>query len=220
MKRSARIVVLLGLAAGFNVGMAQAADTGLYGYVSAGQAESDRKNEADGALRNAGITAMTSSADDTDTGYKLQLGYQLNRNFAVEGGYVKLGKFNYKAASTAPIVATRDVDTDIDGWNIGVVGRLFFSEQFAAFGKLGALYSETNYNCRGAGIDCTNPNRTAKETTAYYGLGLDWNFSRNWFARTEYEVFTDVGESLNSTGTTGTTRADVKMGSIGVGYRF
>ena len=206
--------------ASFCSGLAMAADTGFYGYVSLGQAESDRKNEGDTVLRNLGITAMTSTADDTDTGYKLQLGYQFNRHFAVEGGYVKLGKFNYKAASTAPVVATRDVDIDTDGWNIGVVGKLPLSEQFAAFGKVGAVYSETDYTCRGTGIACTNPNRTAKETSAYYGLGLDWNFSRNWFARAEYEVFTDVGESLNSTGGIGTTRADVKMGSIGIGYRF
>jgi len=220
MKRSAHIVALLGLVAGINAGMAQAADTGFYGYVSVGHAESDRKDQADTALRNSGITAMTSSADDTDTGYKLQLGYQFNRNFAVEGGYVKLGKYNYKAASTAPVVATRDADIDIDGWNIGVVGRLPLTEQFAAFGKLGAVYSETDYSCRGTGIACTNPNRTAQETTAYYGLGLDWNFSRNWFARAEYEVFADVGESLNSTGTTGTTRADVNLASVGIGYKF
>lgn len=220
MKRSAHIIGLLGLAAGIYTGIVQAADTGLYGYISVGHAESDRKDQADTALHNSGIIAMTSSADDTDTGYKLQLGYQLNRNFAVEGGYVKFGKYNYKAASTAPVVATRDVDNDIDGWNIGLVGRLSLSEQFAAFGKLGAVYSETDYTCRGTGIACTNPNRTAKETTAYYGLGLDWNFSRNWFARAEYEVFADVGESLNSNGVTGTTRADVKMGSVGIGYKF
>lgn len=58
------------------------------------------------------------------------------------------------------------------------------------------------------------------ETTAYYGLGLDWKFSRNWFARAEYEVFVDVGESLDSTGITGTTRTDVNLASVGIGYKF
>lgn len=65
MKRSAHIVVLLGLVAGTNAGMAQAADTGFYGYLSAGQSKSDRKAESDQALVGAGATAFTSSFDDT-----------------------------------------------------------------------------------------------------------------------------------------------------------
>ena len=41
---------------------------------------------------------MTSIDDnDRDTGYKLFAGWQLNRNFAVEGGYFRLGEFGYTA---------------------------------------------------------------------------------------------------------------------------
>ncbi len=197
-----------------------AADTGFYGYASAGSAETSRKSESDTALINSGVTAFTSSQDKRDTGYKLQVGYQFNRYLAIEGGYVNLGKFRYQAASTAPVVATRDASIKIDGWNIGAIGSLPVTNSLTGFAKAGMFSYKLSFSCSGTGSSCTNPDRSANGAPLYYGLGLDWNFTQSWFARAEYEVFTDVGDSLNLTGTTGTTKADVRMMSVGVGYKF
>lgn len=220
MKRSTRIVVLLGLAAGFNVGMAQAADTGFYGYVSAGQSKSDRKAESDRALAGAGATAYTSNFDDTDTGYKLQAGYQINKNLAVEGGYVDLGKFTYTSNITAPLATSGVITLKVDGWNIGVVGRLPFSDAVTGFAKLGAFAYTVDYACTRTGPVCASAIRTASGTSTNYGAGVDFNFAGNWFARAEYEVYTRVGDPLNADGSTGTSRADVNLASVGIGYKF
>ncbi|MDD5242096.1 MAG: outer membrane beta-barrel protein [Sulfuricella sp.] len=220
MKRSANVVVFLGLLAGTAADMAQAADTGFYGYLSAGQSKSARKAESDQALTGSGATAFTSSYDDTDTGYKLQAGYRINKNLAVEGGYADLGKFTYNTNVTAPLATTGVVTLKVDGWNVGVVGRLPFSETVTGFAKLGAFAYNVDYACTRTGTVCTNPTRTASGTSANYGAGVDFNFASNWFARAEYEVFTRVGDTMNATGSTGTTRADVDMASVGIGYKF
>lgn len=67
-------------------------------------------------------------------------------------------------------------------------------------GKLGLAAYDLSYNCQGAVIACVTPNRNNTGTPLHYGLGLDWKFSKNWFARAEYEVYEKVGEAFNATG--------------------
>lgn len=197
----------------------QAADEGFYGYVSAGSGKSDRKAETDTALINAGAV-FSSSSNSSDTALKLQVGYQFNRYLAVEGGYIDMGKYTYHALASVPAGATRDGTVKVSGWNLGAVGRLPVSDAVAVFAKAGAFAYSLTYSCQGTGVACVAPNRSNSGTPIYYGIGLDWNFNPSWFARAEYEIFPKIGEAFNATGTTGTTRADVKMASIGIGYKF
>jgi OmpA-OmpF porin, OOP family len=203
---------------------AVAADNGFYAYGSAGWTESNRKSEADGVVSNLAAahppTSFTSSYDGNDTGYKLQAGYRFNRFIAIEGGYVDLGKYNYKAATSGLVTATRDVEVKADGWTLGAVGSLPVTDSLAFIGKVGLVDYKMQHHCNGTGFPCINPDRSKSDTSLYYGIGADWNFTGNWFARAEYEVFQDVGDRSNANGTTGTSKADISMGSIGVGYRF
>lgn len=218
MKSKQTAFVLATLVAGLSAS-ALAADTGFYGNLSLGQSQSDRKAEADRALTGAGATAFTSSIDDTDTAWKIQAGYRFNKNLAIEGGYAKLGKFAYNATITAPVAETGVVTIDMDGWNLDVVGRLPFNDSFSGFAKAGAFVYNLDYQCTGT-VFCGTASRSASGTSFHYGLGADYSFSKNWFARAEYEVFTKVGDSMSANGTTGTSQEDVRMGSVGVGYQF
>lgn len=196
------------------------ADNGFYAYGSAGWTDSKgRKAQSDTAIVNLGVTAFTSQADETDTGYKLQLGYRFNRHFAIEGGYMDLGRYTYDAVATVP-VATRTGSVDIDAWNLTAVGSLPLTERFAVIGKLGAAAHRLKFHCAGTGIACVNPDRKASGTSLHYGLGVEWTFSPNWFVRGEYEVVRKVGDAFDFNGTNGTSRADVKMTGVGIGYRF
>lgn len=215
MKRSIWLITLA-----LMVNTAFAADKSFYIYGSVGITESDRKAEVDAVITNLGITAFTSQADDKDSGLKLQFGWQVNQNFAIEGGYIDLGKFTYHADATAPIVATRDGTAEISSWNIGVVASAPVSDNLALSVKAGVLAYNLDYHCQGTGIACPNPERSDDGTPPYYGVGINWQMSKDWFMQADYEVFTDIGEKLNSTGSTGTTQSDVTMLSVGVGYRF
>lgn len=218
MKSKQTAFVLTALIAGL-AASAQAANTGFYGYLSAGQSQSDRKAEADQALTGAGATAFTSSVDDTDTAWKIQAGYRFNKNLAIEGGYAKLGELAYRAAITAPVTETGVVAIDMDGWNLDVVGRLPFNDSISGFAKLGAFVYNLDYQCTGT-VYCGTASRSASGTSLHYGLGVDYVFAGSWFARAEYEVFANVGDSMSADGATGTSREDVRLGSVGVGYRF
>lgn len=221
MKHKQTALILTALVAGL-AASAHAADSGFYGYASLGQSQSDRKAEADRALTGAGATAFTSSNDDTGTAWKIQAGYRFNKNLAIEGGYAKLGEMSYRATITAPIAGSGVVKLDTDGWNLDLVGRLPFGDSLAGFAKIGAFAYDLDYQCSGtsAALCGTAASRSASGTGFHYGLGLDYAFAGNWFARAEYEVFADVGDSLSADGATGTSQEDVRLGSVGIGYRF
>lgn len=218
MKHKQTALILTALVAGLSAS-AHAADTGFYGHLAGGQSQSGRQTEADRALAGAGATAFTSSMDDTATAWKIQAGYRFNKNLAVEGGYAKLGELAYRAAITAPVVETGVVSLDIDGWNLDVVGRLPFNDSLIGFAKVGAFVYNLDYQCAGT-VYCGTASRSASGTSLHYGLGVDYVFAGSWFARAEYEVFANVGDSMSADGTTGTSREDVRLGSVGVGYRL
>lgn len=179
---------------------------------------SGRTAQSDAAVSTLGAVAFTSRGDETDRGHKLQLGYRFSPSLTVEGGYMDLGRFTYSA--DMPTVATRAGNVKMSAWNLDVVGAYPMGSQFSVFGKLGLAAHRTKFHCEGTGIACVNPSRAASGTSLHYGVGVEWAFSPNWFARAEYEVVRKVGVAFNAGGTTGTTQADVKLGSIGIGYRY
>lgn len=212
-------LIALALVAASPLATAAETDSGFYVLASTGPTDTGgRKAQADTTIRNLGVTTFQSSADEKDIGYKLQLGYRINRYVAIEGGYMDLGRYTYAATATVP-AATRDAKGDISAWNIGAAGILPLG-QFNLFGKVGVAAYHLKFHCAGTGIACVNPERTSNGNAFHYGLGAEWNFLTQWFLRGEYEVIQKIGDDLNATGTSGTTRADLKMANIGVGYRF
>src|SRR5947207_14453044 len=71
---------------------ALAQSTGIYGGVGIGKAKA-ALNTSDFTFNNPGVSE---SKDEVTTAYKLFVGYQIIRFFAVEGSYTDLGKFGYK----------------------------------------------------------------------------------------------------------------------------
>ncbi|MFZ5614628.1 MAG: outer membrane beta-barrel protein [Pseudomonadota bacterium] len=213
-------LTLIGLLAATVPAAPAMADSGFYLLGSAGLTDTGgRKSQADTTITNLGVTAFTSQADEKDKGYKFQAGYRLTPHFAIEGGYMDLGRYTYNAVATVP-VATRNGKGTIDAWNIDVIGSLPLTDQFSLLGKLGVAAHQLKFHCDGTGIPCANPDRKARGSSLHYGVGVQWALTQNWFVRGEYEVIRDVGDVFNFNGTTGTSEADLKMGSIGVGYRF
>jgi OOP family OmpA-OmpF porin len=195
--------------------MAFAASTAFAGdlYVlgSVGQSNAnDLKGSIDGHLRSLGATSVSSTADDSDSAFKLQIGTRVNKNFAIEGGYFNLGKFNY-SATTVP-VGTANASYKADGWNITAVGILPVGEQFSVFAKLGGIYTQTksSLTCSGA-VTCTSGKDN--KGGVVYGLGASYNLTKQTSIRAEYEVYDKVGAD-----NIGTTKVDVW--SVGVAYKF
>lgn len=163
--------------------------------------------------RASGTAGLTT--DDTDTAFKLQLGYNLNKNFAVEGGYFNLGKAtaNYVSGGTVANASAK-----ADGWNISAVGKLPINDSFAVFGKLGAFYSDTKVSASASipGIGSGAVNASDSKTGMVYGLGLSYDMTKAIALRAEYEIYDKVGGTYLGTD----LKSKVDVFSVGVAYKF
>lgn len=94
------------------------AENGSYAGIKAGSA-------------SAGFNGLSKSSD---TSYGIFLGYQYNRNLAVEGEYVDLGRFSTAAGVTGKS----------DVWGLSAIGTMPLEGNFSAYGKLGVTRSNTS----------------------------------------------------------------------------
>ena len=187
---------------------------GWYGVGSVGRSslENSSKNNIDSALTSAGASGLSSSLDKHDTAYKLQLGYQFTPNWAVEGGYVDLGKFDYRANFTG---GSANGQAKATGWNIAGVGTYPINEQFSVFGKLGMIDAKVKENVFASGpVGTASGSESATKWKANFGAGVTYNVSKNLGVRAELERFDKLGDN----GKTG--ESNVNLLSLGVAYKF
>ena len=215
MKRVVKTVGTLGLVGCAIVAspFAVADDSGWYIGANAGRSKARIDDAAITARMLVAPTTAVSIVDDKrDNGYKLFGGYQINKNFAVEGGYFNLGQFGF-TATTVP-AGTLTGSIKLQGLNLDAVGILPITEQFSAFGRLGLNYAQArdNFSSTGAVATPTNPNPSKNQTNYKYGAGLQYDFTDSLGMRAEVERYR-INDAVG-------TRGDVDMYSLGLVYRF
>ena len=188
-------------------------DSGAYilGAVGVSNVAID-KASIDDDLTAVGVTGLVSTTDERDTGYKLQLGYKLNQNFAIEGGYVDLGEFTFDATFTGGIAKET---AKASGWNIVAMGILPLGDTYSLLGRLGAIRAKVDATASATGPGgsaLANVNATQNSFT--YGLGVAYNMSKSTSIRVDYDRYSKLGDK-NSTG-----EGDVDLYSLAVGYKF
>lgn len=206
------VAVLAALAAMASPFAAADEITGWYGGVNIGQsrAKIDDARISSGLL-GAGFTTTSIRNDDRDTGYKVFGGYQLNRNFALEGGYFDLGKFGF-TANTVP-AGTLNGNIKLRGVNFDLLGMLPITEKFSAFARVGVNYAEARDSFSGTGaVLPLNPNPSKKDTNVKYGLGLQYAFNDRLAMRAEVERYR-INDAVGNKG-------DIDLASLGLIYRF
>ena len=186
-----------------------------YGAASGGSSTTSIKN-SDIGVGTAGVTTSSVSKNESSSGYKLQLGYQFNPHFAVEGGYVDLGKFKGTNNTSTPAGSLSN-EMSATGWNATAVGLLPMSEKFIALGKAGLLLSSAKYDLSTTGSMTTGsmPRSGSKsDINLIYGLGLQYNLNKTLAFRAEFETFTDIrgGDSVE--------KRDVVLYSAGLIVKF
>ena len=189
-----------------------AADSGWYGGINIGQsrAKIDDAGITRGLL-GSGFTTTSISDDDRDTGFKLYGGYQINKNFALEGGYFNLGKFGF-TATTVP-AGTLKGDIKLQGLNLDAVGILPINQKFSAFGRAGVNYAQAKDSFSGTGlVNVTNPNPSKREANYKFGVGLQYNFTESLGMRAEAERYR-INDAVGN-------RGDIDLLSVGLVYSF
>ena len=136
-----------------------------------------------------------------DTVFSARGGYFFNKNVAIEGFYANYGQ---DADSTGKV--------SIDGYGIGVVGKKHFDNSDVGMyfgGRVGVAVNKAKLRVNGVG------NFDGNKTTAYYGLGLGYDFSQNFGLSLNVDQtkadFKAAGTNIGATVTTST---------FGLEYRF
>jgi OmpA-OmpF porin, OOP family len=204
MKKIALVALLAAFAA-------PAMAEGLYVVGSVGQSKADvDKNELDGSARS--LAGFHSSVDDTDTAYKLQLGYQVNQYFAVEGGYINFGKTTYHASAPGQ---TGSSESKAEGVNLDAVGILPVTDRLSVFAKAGAVYAKVKYSYAvHTGLGDSTGSADSTDLKGTWGVGASFDVTKNLAIRAEYEQFHKLGNK-DKTG-----EANVDLMSAGVVYKF
>jgi OmpA-OmpF porin, OOP family len=164
-------------------------------------------------LLGAGFSSTSIADRNRDTGYKLFGGYQINPNFAIEGGYFNLGQFGYTATTVPAGSLTGDIK--VQGLNLDLVGTVPVTGRFSLLGRIGANYAEVNGTFSKAGAMQAfnvNPNPNSRETNLKLGLGMEYAVTESLSWRAEVERYR-INDAV-------TNKGDVDLVSLGLVYRF
>jgi len=202
IKKSLIVTGILIAASATTLPTALAQNSGFYGGGSVGQ------SKAENACDDLGGIGFSGSCDDTDTGWKLFAGYQFNPNFAVEAGYVDLGKFTAAGTISGVPVSTSD---EANLWQLVAVGTLPMGNNFSVFGKAGVHRWDLDAKASVPGVSVSI---SENGTDFTFGLGARYDFTKSLGVRAEWERFQSVGDE-NTTG-----ESDVDLLSVGLQFRF
>lgn len=190
---------------------AMAADTGWYVGASLGQSKVDvSAGELKSELEAAGVTGVIASVDNTDTGWKLFGGYQLNKNIGFEAAYVNLGSLTANATYSTPAGSPVRSSADADGFLLSVVGTLPVSDTVAIFGKVGAFVWNVDAT---ASTTLATVSASGDGTDLGYGLGAKWQINKSIGLRAEWERFQNLSVD-------GGPERDVDLLSLGATFHF
>jgi OmpA-OmpF porin, OOP family len=158
----------------------------------------------------------TTSCDNEDSSWKILVGYQFNRNFALEFGYADLGA---ASATTPPFVFPpfgtipgANLQIEATTWELVGVGSVPIAERFSIYGKLGLYRADTETSV--SFTDGTSGSQSDSNTGLTFGLGLRYDFTRNLGVRAEWQRYGDVSEAASG------EEFDIDVISIGVIFRF
>ena len=195
MSKARKVLAMVGLASAMAfVGPAFAQDAGFFVGGSVGQSDID--DEITTGLIDSG------TVDGKDTAFKMFGGYMFNRHFGVEAAYIDAGEVSYSGTFSGVPVTGGTVE--LSAFNVSVLGNFPVNEQFSVFGKIGLFSWEAEANDTTGGMPFSADD---DGTDVSFGVGVAYNFTRNFGLRAEYELFK-------------TDDADVSLISIGAVWRF
>jgi OOP family OmpA-OmpF porin len=177
-------------------GLLAATQASAQAFVGASIGQSDVDEDITAGLITSG------SVDSKDNAFKVFGGYMFNRHFGVEGAYVDLGEVSYSGSFGSAAVNGGKVETT--GFNVAALGSYPVTEEFSVFGKIGLFIWEAEASDTTGGVPFS---QKTDGTDISFGLGLNYQFTRNLGVRAEWERF-----KLDE--------ADADLISVGIVWRF
>ena len=129
---------------------------------------------------------------DSDTGWKIFGGYQLNPNFAIEVAYVDLGTVEESAFGSS-------ISADQSGISGTIVGIAPLNSQFSLFGKFGLFLWDSDIKFTNV-FPLGTGSASDSGTDITYGFGAKVDLQKAISLRAEWEHFEDDIGDLFSIG--------------------
>jgi OOP family OmpA-OmpF porin len=168
------------------------------------------------SISDCGIQGFSCSTDDKSTGFKLFAGYEFNRIFSVEGGYVNFGQFKQKAnGSFNGTQVTVTGTADGDGLFADTILSAPVGSSVSVFGRLGMTVWNVKEKAQASGGGrSASASDNASGISSDFGVGVKVVVTQKISLRGELQRFFRVGDK-DKTG-----QSDVDMISASVLYRF
>ncbi|WP_374709584.1 OmpA family protein [Massilia scottii] len=172
-------------------------------YIGAGIGQSRSYTKAAPVIKNLnGQGGMVNSwrTDEKDMGYKLFVGKQLSRYFAVEAGFFDLGNFNVKTTNNFGGVV--NAEQKYKGVNLDMIAQLPMSERFSVYGRAGMHYTKASTRFTGnRAVGLFAGEKSEKKLNPKFGVGLEYKFTEALALRAEAENYR-IDDALRSNGNT------------------
>ncbi len=143
-----------------------AKDSGVFMGLGVGQATFDD---------SATVNGTAVSVDDDDIGWRFFAGYQLNKNFAIEGGWTDLGDFSGTVGATG-------FNVEVEGFTMSGVGILPINDKFDLRAKAGVFMWDADVDAGAGGASSDGNDFT-------FGLGAVYHFTDNIGFRLEWDRY-------------------------------
>ena len=170
------------------------------------------KSHFNDSLTSAGATGLSTSTDDQSNQWRLQGGYRFNPNFAVEAGYIDLGKAKYKADYAG---GSAKGELKAGGIDVAALGILPVTENFSVFGKAGVIGTRVKSKLSASGpAAAASGSDTTHEILPLVGVGATYKVSQNLDLRADFDHVSGIGKSSK------TGKMSSNMISLGVAYNF
>jgi len=149
-------------------------------------------------LASLGWSINNPSVDDSGTAWKGYGGFAFNDYFAVEAGYVDLGKVVTEfGASVAPTQINAILSDTLsvhpyqgDGWFAAAVLRWPVQpDRFTLVARGGTFWWESDLDVRVISGGAGNITNQISGTDTMFGVGLEWHFNENWSMTADWERY-------------------------------
>ena len=153
---------------------------------------------------DTGITNISSTLDETDSGFSLFYGGEFSENLDIEASYQDFGEASLSGVSgnqfkidgtTYEFNATATLYSKASSWGVAAKPKMILSDNVTAYGKLGIHKWKSTF-----GVTSTTATASEDEngTDVYFGGGLELSFD-NLVGRVGYTSFDLDGDKIQST---------------------
>ena len=129
--------------------------------------------------------------------WKIYGGWSISNYFALELGWVDLGKIETRYSTTIPPTEIDNILDDTldvhpiqgDGWVTSAIVSWPVHVNFSLTARAGVFFWESDVDVRVVTGGTGSNSNADSGTDAMYGIGFEWQFSDKWSATADYERY-------------------------------